>query len=263
AHSVDAGAGYFRGEPRLGRGPRASARLAPAARPVGAGGRDVAMAGAHGDRGAAPSRPGLPRLPGRHPVPPDRGALHAILGPSASALVLHWRDADDVAASPAGIAVGAAGMEAAPEATRCALPAAIGVVGVGRPVLLDSPRQARRLHHAGAADGLPRARAVAAGHRAQVVGATTGTRIRTCVHPGDDGCRAGHAAGSYWFRGQTDRRARPAARCGAAWLDAAGAGGGRVGQPAVVRPAPADRGAAVDAHLHLGFVWPGRLSAVE
>src|SRR4249919_3536971 len=184
------------------------------------------MAGAHGDHGVAPSGPGLPRLPGRHPVPPDRGALHAILGPSASALVLHWRDADDVAASPAGIAVGAAGMEAAPAATRCALPAAIGVVGIGRPVLLVSTRQARRLHHAGAADGLPRARAVAAGHRAQVVGATTGTRIRTCVHPGDDGCRAGHAAGSYWFRGQTDRRARPAARCGAVWLDAAGDGGG-------------------------------------
>src|SRR5687768_15635495 len=65
-----------------------------------------------------------------------------------------------------------------PAATRCTLPAAAGLVVAGGGVLLVPQRQARRVHHAGAADGVPGAGAVAARPVAQAVGAAAGIRIR-------------------------------------------------------------------------------------
>ena len=109
------------------------------------------------------------RLRRRHPVPPDRRPLREIVGSPAAVLVPPGSDVDGVGADRAGVAVGDPGVGATPAPPRRALPAAVGVVGAGGAVLLDPRRQARRLHHAGAADDVPGAGAAAAGDPAQGV----------------------------------------------------------------------------------------------
>src|SRR5690606_6273546 len=170
-------AGAVRGVARLAGRTRAVAQLAYVDWTAGVPGCGGAVAGTDGARRHPASGSGLPRVHGRHPVPADREALRAILGPSAAALVPPGGDAEHVAAGDARAAVGDSGLVAAAAPARPALPAAAGVVGAGGAVLLDPQRQARRLHSAGAADGLPRARPAAAGHRPPGGRAAARTRL--------------------------------------------------------------------------------------
>src|SRR5690606_16220373 len=187
-----------------------------------------------------------------------------LLGPSAAALVPPRGDGHGVAAGDARVAVGDPGVVAPAASPGRALPVADRVVVAGGAVLLDPQRQARCLHPARAADGLPRTGAVAAGHPAPARRAA----IAACLHAVRVAAGAGrgreHAARRPALRteaGDGPRHRRAAAASGG--LDA---GGDRLlgpGLRALVR-APARRGGGGrDASRPVGGVRTGRLSLAQ
>src|SRR5690606_41535055 len=135
-----AGGGRLAARRAGGEGARARRALLAGAAGLPAGGGPVAGAGGGGGPGQGTAR--VPRLPARHPVPADRQALFAVLGPSPAGVVPPGRDRHHVDPAGAGAAVGAAGLVAAAAPARCALPAAAGLVGTAAGVLLHSRRQA-------------------------------------------------------------------------------------------------------------------------
>ncbi len=141
--------------------------------------RRGAVARADAARRAQQSRARVRGLCARHPVSPDRGPLHRFVGSPAPVLVLRRRDHHELAAARARVAGRRAALARRIAPARCACPAAARVGRADRHLLHAPERQARRLHHAGAADVRARRGALSARRAAAPVGAPHRIRTRT------------------------------------------------------------------------------------
>ena len=255
----------------VARGVRVDARLAGAppcqelallARSRGIPCRVRGVAGADAD-GRAGRRSWIPRLRRGHPVPADGHAVRRRVAPRSAALVLPAGDGDDVAAGAARVAVGDPGVAQAPATVRSALPPAAGVVGARAAVLHPVVGQARHVHPPGAADGVPGARSLVAGHRAQAWRACARRFVRSLARSGVPGHGIGDVAGRPGVRTAARRAAGPGA--GRRTTGDVRPRGGRVGRRSAGLGAVAARRRR-NARLprgYLGAVRPRRRADLE